>query len=276
MVAEAEKNSLSKRRVIKAGTSRIVVEELKLLTIDQLRDEQVKTPASSGGGLANLNLSGMSSPADMSFNLGNDAAAQTQIPPDPSLVKAAEERAAELTNNAERVLQDAHVEARRILDEFREKGYQEGMLQAQEVAKEELAPILRNLESSIRKVQDIKNVILRQNEAEIIDLSLDIARKVIGAELTHNPAMVGTVVKSVLDRIDLSERITVKVNPEEYEHLMKAVPEYLKNAWIVADSSIGRGGSLVETESGTYDAQIETQLEEIEKKLKKDVVKDEG
>ena len=275
-----EKNSLSKkRRVLKAGTARVTVQEFKIPTIEEFRKEQI-AGASSSESRDSLTLNSIPSPADpagMSFNLGTDTAAQTHGPMmDPQALKAAEEKAAEIQMQAERVLQDAEVQAQQLVEEYREKGYEDGMRQAQEVAKEELVPVMRNLQESIEKVQDIKNVILKQNEGEIIDLSLDIARKIIGAELTHNPAMVGTVVKSVLDRIDLSERITVKVNPEEYEHLMKAVPDYLKNAWIVADSSISKGGALVETESGTYDAQIATQLEEIEKKLKKDIITDEG
>lgn len=278
LAAEAEKNSLSKRRVLKAGTTRVVAHELELQTLEEFRKEHLAAPPGSGG-MENLTLSGMASPTDpagMNFNLGPEQGAQTHAVPDPAIMKKAEEEAAALTTQAEMVLQNAQVEAQKMVEEYREKGYEEGMRQAQEVAKEELLPVMKNLQESIEKVQEIKNVILKQNEGEIIDLSLDIARKIIGAELTHNQAMVGTVVKSVLDRIDMSERITVKVNPDEYEHLMKAVPDYLKNAWIVADSKIEKGGALVETESGTYDAQITTQLEEIEKKLKKDIVKEEG
>jgi flagellar assembly protein FliH len=161
-----------------------------------------------------------------------------------------------------------------IRKEAHEKGYAEGMAEAEKMAKEELVPLLTNIRDTQKRLSKLKNIILKQNEIEIIDLSLEIARKVIGSEMALNPAMVAGVIKTALEKVDLSERITVKINPVEYEHLMKSVPDYLKDVWIVADSNVPKGGALIETDSGTFDARIEAQMEEIENNLKKDIVEE--
>lgn len=267
---------MSKKRVIKAGHG----VEVHRYVLPSANDASENSSVSSLSmlDLTTLgNVSGSSEISRLSLSGSVQVPAElTSLPGDPAAIAAAEREAETLRAEAKSVLDKARKEAERIRAEAREKGYAEGTAHAHEEASKELLPILQNLKETHKKLSGLKNTILKQNEVEIIDLALDIARKVIGAELSENPLTVATVIRNALNRIDLTENITVKISPPEYELLMRNVPDYLKNTWIVADSKVTRGGAVIETENGTFDARIENQLEEIEKNLKKDIVGEEG
>lgn len=287
-VAAAERNSLSKKRVVKPGKTRSIIEKHDPPSIDDVlgedvnkafssleRQQQAEAKGQQGGGKP-LTLDSIPSQPDPSgFSMGNRNADETGMAqPDPAAIALAEQKAAELKEEAENILNNARAEAEQLYEEARKEGFEEGMKQAEEAAKAEFSPLLMNIDNTIEKLSELRTVILRQNESEIIDLAIDIARKVIGAELEQNPITVAGVIRSALHKVDATEGITIKVSPAEYETLMKSVPEFLKNAWIVADSKVAKGGAVIDSETGSYDAQIESQLQEIEKKLKKESKKE--
>lgn len=65
----------------------------------------------------------------------------------------------------------------------------------------------------------------------------------------------------------------VRVNPEEYDALSEVKSELISDAvknptiTIVGDTSVEKGGCIVESDIGAVDAQITTQLEEIRRKM---------
>lgn len=288
--AAEEKNSLSKKKVIKTGKTRSVIQKMDLQTaeeyfesaISQQAQQAAPAPAAAEGApasLENLSLDNLSQqPPDAALSDVNaDMAAPAEAPvqqASPAVLQAAEEKAKQIKYEAQRHMAKAEEDAQSLYEEAKEHGYSDGMEEAQKVAKQEILPLMKNLRESQQKLAGLKNVIIKQNANEIIDLALDIARKVLGAELEASPMSIAKIIKAALNRIDISEKITVRIHPTSYEVLMKAVPDYLKDTWIVADSKVEDGGAIIETETGTYDAQIEEQLEEIEKNLKKDFVKE--
>lgn len=263
---------MSKKKVIKAGTTRTVIEPHVLPDVNEIVDSKGAsvTPLSEDSLKLDNIISADSGSIDFSSGADQQSAASSEDA--GAAIAAANQQAEAVRQEAERLLTNAQQEAASVLEQAREKGYNDGMAHAEETAKEEFVPLIRSLKDAHKRISELKNVILKQNEIEIVDLALDIARKVVGAELHQNPITVASVIRAALDRIDLSEQVTVKIHPEEYEVLMRAVPDNLKDTWIVADSKVSKGGAVIETERGTFDAQIATQLEEIEKSLKKDIV----
>jgi flagellar biosynthesis/type III secretory pathway protein FliH len=71
----------------------------------------------------------------------------------------------------------------------------------------------------------------------------------------------------------VGEKITVRLNPKDYEKIKKNEAEFLKSLENVKslsfreDEAVAKGGCLVQTEIGTIDAQLDTQLSAIKKAL---------
>ena len=176
---------------------------------------------------------------------------------------------------AEKILADAQNEAKKILEEaqavlanaeqVREQNSKEGYAKGE-------AKGLAQVTEQLIKLQELKQTFYDNAEPEVIKLVMSISEKVIGQIVNENPQVVENVVRQGLER-SLGDRITIKVNPEDYKTLLakqvdfKDMLDRSKRLILKEDENIARGGCTIETEVGTLDAQIETQLEAIKKAL---------
>jgi flagellar assembly protein FliH len=76
-------------------------------------------------------------------------------------------------------------------------------------------------------------------------------------------------VRNALRRVVDTGKVRVRVNAEDLETVRASREELatlidgIENLEIISDRRVGAGGAVVETEGGTIDARIETQLSEI-------------
>lgn len=150
-------------------------------------------------------------------------------------------------------------EAQEIYEHERKRGYAEGESKA-----------LAQVTEQLLAIKKLKEDFFAQAEPELIRLSLAIAEKVLGRMVHEHPEAVQQVVRQALER-SLGDRVVVKVSPQDYKALQEQQAEFKdvldrsKRLLLKEDESIAQGGCVVETEVGTIDAQLETQLEAIRK-----------
>ncbi|HPQ80122.1 MAG TPA: FliH/SctL family protein [bacterium] len=174
-----------------------------------------------------------------------------------AILAAANDEAERIRREAEAVLEKARHDGEAAV----KKGYAEGESKGLAQVTEKLL----NLERLRERFYD-------QAEPEMIELVMSIAEKVIGRIASENPELIRSVVRQALERT-LGDRITVSLNPEDYvalmagEHEFKDVLDRTKRLMFREDDSVSKGGCVVETEVGTIDARIETQLQAIRKAL---------
>lgn len=122
------------------------------------------------------------------------------------------------------------------------------------------------------KLQEWKMSFFRQAEPEIVRLVLTIAEKVIGKIVHEHKAAIQSIVRQAIESA-LGDRIVVRLNPEDYRVITaedfahRDILDRTKRLTFKEDASITKGGCVVETEVGTIDAQLETQLTAIRKAL---------
>ena len=112
---------------------------------------------------------------------------------------------------------------------------------------------------------------LHQSQGELGRLALAIAAKIIGHELATTPGTIADIVTNVIETACVREACVIRVNPEDHEMLrahwprVRGRPDARQSTWdLVADRRIGRGGCLIEANGGSIDAQLETQLRQVE------------
>jgi flagellar assembly protein FliH len=104
-------------------------------------------------------------------------------------------------------------------------------------------------------------------EAEIVQLALSIAAKILHREAQVDPTLVAALVKMTLDKMHEGSSVTVRVGPGR----AKRWKEYFagqSNAGrveVVEDSALSENDCLLETELGVANFGLDTQLKEIEK-----------
>ncbi|MFH1829443.1 MAG: FliH/SctL family protein [Pseudomonadota bacterium] len=173
------------------------------------------------------------------------------------ILRDAEAKAVRITEESRKVLLDAEVKREDAI----KKGYAEGESKG-----------LAQVTEKLLNVEGIKERFYNEAEPQVMKLVMSIAEKVIGRIVLENQDMIRSVVHQALEKV-IGDRITVKLNPEDYKRIMEADHEFrdvvdrTRRLMFREDESITRGGCIVETEVGTIDAQIDTQLAAIRKAL---------
>ncbi|MEC9464189.1 MAG: FliH/SctL family protein [Myxococcota bacterium] len=165
---------------------------------------------------------------------------------------------------ADEILDNARREAEALLSQAKEKGYAQGRDQG---ASELVEAVAR----SSKRLQQIENQLVPQ----IKDLALGIAKKILGKELSSRPEAVVELVRQALaEKARQRREISLRVNPEDLVVIRENRGELLEilsraqEISIREDPDVARFGVIIETDAGTIDAQLETQLAVLEGVLK--------
>lgn len=161
----------------------------------------------------------------------------------------------------------AKEEANSIREAAAKEGYQQGL----QDAAEDIQRVRESLESFLNAKQEVYEAIA----PDVLEISLDIAKKIIKKEMSENQEILLDNIKDILKSLSKEEtKIMLKVNPSQTAMLKQEIPEIMNFAGleakviIVPDENTMEGGCMLTTSNGVIDATIETQLEIISEALK--------
>ncbi|MBI4224119.1 MAG: hypothetical protein HY609_04240 [Deltaproteobacteria bacterium] len=172
---------------------------------------------------------------------------------------------------AQAILQEAYQAAQKIREEAsqlkakvekeleaaKKRGFLEGRQEGLEALTQELL-----------KIRELKEEFYAGAEPHIMKLVLEIAEKVIGETAQKQTEAMKAIVSQALEKA-LGDRIVVRLHPDDYIRLKDLEPKFreklerTKHLHFKEDEVIQKGGCIVESEVGTIDAQLETQLKAI-------------
>lgn len=161
----------------------------------------------------------------------------------------------------------AREEADSIREASAKEGYEAGILQARED--------IEALRESISVFMNAKQEVFEYIAPDILEISIDIAQKIIKKEITQDPQMILDKITEILKTLSKEEtKINLKVNPSQVSILKQSIPDILSDAGldariiIVPDETVTEGGCVVTTANGIIDATIESQILIIKEALK--------
>ncbi len=167
----------------------------------------------------------------------------------------ADQEAFRIREDAERILHDierAHAEAK-------ERGFAEGRDEG-----------LASVTDSLLALERMKEEFFEKAEPEIIKLILQCIEKTFGRVAEESSSVAIDVVRQAI-QASIGDRIVISVSPHDYAVIMAAESELrglldrTKRVHFKEDESISAGGCVLETEIGTIDARLETQLKALRK-----------
>ena len=180
----------------------------------------------------------------------------------------------EAKSEASDILEDARAQAQSLIDAatteaeaLREKAKNEGRQEGIDQGATEVAQIIKRM---TEHQQEQEAQVLPQ----LLKLVRKMAEKVIGSELEQRPeALVGMIKRTLHDKARQRRSLLLRVNPADLEvvrnerhRLMDALVRASDLA-IREDDDISPGGVIIETEAGTIDARLETQLDALERAM---------
>ena len=160
----------------------------------------------------------------------------------------------------------AQEEAENIKKSAFEEGYRKGL----EQANADIENFRKNFTGFMKAPKDVFEYIA----PDILEISVDIAKKIIKKEVESDPQVLINTIIDVLKSLSKSEpKINIRVKPQAVQFIKDTLPnityQYGIDAKIniVSDPSIEEGGCIFQTNNGIVDASIDTQLEIIKKSL---------
>ncbi len=172
-----------------------------------------------------------------------------------TIVAAAEQRAAE-------IVAQAQAEAEQMKAGAHGEGFKQG---ADEAAAKYTEMIVKHSRRLDQKESEVA--------AQIRQLALAIAKKIVGKELEFNPDAVVDMAKKHLQSIRQRKEVYLRVCPSDLEVLRDHKRDLVdqlgraKDIELRSDEALSPGSMIIETDAGTIDARLETQMLVIERVL---------
>lgn len=167
-----------------------------------------------------------------------------------SMIETARENAAGIVDHAEQ-----------SAEEIRRQAYQMG----REAAENELL-------ANLLAIKEERSQALFAIEQDVIKLSVKLAEKIIGQEVKQDESVRTEIVMNALRQARQQEMLTVHVNANDLpllEQMREKINSFGRAKYIdfIADQAVATGGCIIESQSGTIDARLETQLRILENAL---------
>lgn len=189
----------------------------------------------------------------------------------------AEQEAQKIQNEAhekaQQILKDAEGEAQKLFEDSKKKGFDEGREAGYADGSAEATRLVERMHKVIEAVMQRRQEILDETEHQIVELVILSVRKIIKTISENQKSVILSNVLSALKKVKGRGDITIRVNLEDVklttEHTKDFIQhvEGVKGITVLEDSSVERGGCIVETDFGAIDARISSQLAELEEKI---------
>jgi flagellar assembly protein FliH len=198
--------------------------------------------------------------------------------PDFHLRRQAEENAAHLEIERERIREelkrelDARIES--VLQESRSQGLKEGLELAKAEAQREAERQHEAVTQTLATVAEVAERQIAGAEDAIVGIAFESVCKILGRDAVDRK-VVRAMVQQVLARVGQEEGVRVHLHPRDCAVLRNGgkAPFPGRNGRmkveLVADEEVGLGGCVVEASGGSLDARLETQVQRLREALLK-------
>lgn len=202
-----------------------------------------------------------------------------------SLKKEREEERRALDEEGKALREAARKECKALQEKARkegqQKGYGEGLARAvaevearvrQEYG-ERFGELLGLMEGSVRRLEEERQALLDQNGPMLVRLWQTMLERFLRREVEFDGDTALRVFREVLGRVSDRTRIRVFFNPLDRdifsarENEFAEIRRVAEQFDVIADEGIERGGCLVETNLGVYDARWHSQIEALSREI---------
>jgi len=186
---------------------------------------------------------------------------------------------ATLKGEAENLKNKAQQDTKAAHDKGFQEGKTQGTAEGEKKALEKWNANLAALQASV--TQTFESIAAQQKEnfqkieSVTTEIAIAIAQRIFCEEAVKNPNIIARVLKETFIFLGQEEKLKVRLNPldissaKETESFWKPAMGSLKSVELVPDSSIEKGGCLLESENGSsVDMRVQTVLGHIEEIVK--------
>ena len=174
---------------------------------------------------------------------------------------------------AEQIIAEAQTQRDKLQLEAKSQGFEQGHAEGYEKGEAEVNRLIERMHKILEAVMQRREEILKDTESQIVELVILMARKVIKILSENQKNVVMANVVAALKKVRTRGAVTLRVNLEDVKLTTANISEFIKHIenvegiTVLEDSSVEKGGCIVETDFGAIDARISSQLTELENKI---------
>ena len=176
----------------------------------------------------------------------------------------------EAREKAARIIEDAKDELEQKRKNAYDEGFAEGESAGREIYETKLEEQLHKNEESLKSVLDEiareRDNTLEQLEEEIVNLSLDIVKKIINPAQEELDNVYTSLIKNALRQMPTDGKFIIRVSPVEYEKYFSSGSAVIEldsgttvTATVLRDVALESGDCVIDTEDVTINAGMESQ-----------------
>lgn len=197
-------------------------------------------------------------------------------------IKLIENKIKILKNEADCIIDKAKVEARSIIDKANREavavlnassveGYKKGLSLANDKTEEAIRNTKQKVAEIIENTNSKSETIINGLQDDMINLSLDIARKILDVELDRNDDVFTSIINKALSKLKTDTSAKIIMNAHDLSKLEDNKPNVAstrqKGLEYFVDTDMKKGDLIIETEIGTVDAGVNSQFTKIKSAL---------
>lgn len=221
-------------------------------------------------GLRDL-VTGESGSANFSTTVNQSDLFEVDVCYEENLRLQAREEADEILNEAKNraawILEDARIESVNLLKQAKIEGFNQGMDEVEEMKESHRKVLLTAYKDEVKKQEDKFEKTILAIEEQILDLSLTIAEKVIGFELSRNEEALKMILQDALRQIRIKNGITIKASKNICEKIKTMNNLQVDNIQIVPQEGWTDDSYQIESLLGTLDLGWKNKMDRISQLL---------
>jgi flagellar assembly protein FliH len=148
-----------------------------------------------------------------------------------------------------------------------ERGIQEGEAHARLAFDQQLGALRSSIAGSIEKFKTQREDYFARIEPEVVQLALAIARKILHREAQMDPLLLTGLVHVALEKLDAGARVRLRTHPGDihfWNQYFSQPGSFQPAPDLIGDPSLQPGELALETDIGSTQVSLDTQLKEIE------------
>lgn len=180
--------------------------------------------------------------------------------------------------SSESIISDAYDQAKGILEQAKAEGYQDGYNRGIEDSQTIAKQIVDEALSIKDEWNQMRQELLKNAEKEMVELVIEALEKVLEYKIETDQTLIETLIKQGVGRVTKSHLVSIRVSNEDYNHAISVRPliiassDKIEDIEIKRDPTLSNGACIIDTDSGSIDSGIQTQLDQI-KRLFEDLLK---
>ncbi len=175
-----------------------------------------------------------------------------------------------ILDQASKLRADAGKEADEIRANAYNKAVEAGRAESERRTDAEMLIMRKDLKDLTQRLNESLSATLKETvdnwEGELLDLSVDIARKIINAELDKDDKAYRALVQNAISHMRGDAKVSLRVSEREYQSYFSEGDAYFQiggervKVPVIADAKLKKGDASIESEGEMIDAGVERQL----------------